>query len=189
MKIGYPTLSPEQINSKECVEKAAELTAYVSEKIDVLTTHEAGHLFFARRADCRSAKPVGPFIYFEGGEYKYHTISVEVPEWKQKHRLPYTKELLAKIGDSLVAGGMFLEHFKGLPEKEWGDKDDYDRFGDYCLSARHSDIQRVENSFFRTTGSQWTDAQNRVRKILGTLSDLENAHIEKIKVEVKATAF
>jgi hypothetical protein len=117
MKIGYPNLTAEQIDSKESEQKAIELTAYVSEKIDILTTHEAGHLFFARRAECRLAKPVGPFIYFEGGEYKYHAISVDVPEWKQKHRLPYTKELLAKIGDSLVAGGMFLEHFKACLKK------------------------------------------------------------------------
>ena len=92
MKIGYPNLSAEQINSKECEEKTTELTAYVSGKIDILKTHETGHLFLARKAGCSLAHPVGPFIYLEGGEYKYNTISVIVPEWKEKHRLLYTKE-------------------------------------------------------------------------------------------------
>jgi hypothetical protein len=189
MKISYSALLPEQANSNECQAKAAELTAYISEKIEFLTVHEAGHLFFARRAKCHLARPVGPFIYFENGEYKYNTIGVAVPEWQQKHALDYTKALLDVIGNSLAAGGMFLERFNDLPEKDWGDTDDYDRFNQYCSWARRRDILTQEGSFWTPTSTQWTEARNRVRKILTTLNDSEKADIENIKVEVRATAF
>jgi len=183
LKINYPKLTPPEINSDACKAKAQELLDYLTdEKIEELCVHEAGHLTLARYAGVK-ASPVGPMVYRDrNGVFQYQTSCVDIPEWSKKYSLTYSEELLTNIGNGLAAGGIFLEHFKHLPEDRWGDGDDWGQFKEYWQYA----AQQNEN-FRRMVEPEWKQARNNVRKYLSKLTRNQERDIEQAKAEVKGT--
>jgi len=160
--------------------KEIESDLRMSNAMEKLCTHEAGHIIYMERAGLPKPSFFGPTITFDGKKFQHCTIGVKPFDLGSYHR---TGKSMVRLARAMAAGGVFLEVLFNCPRDKNGDSGDYALFEAECKKFYRDDLTRIYNP-----PKRWTQARSKVRKDLEKNIIKEDA-IERTKEEVMRECF